>query len=775
MTVSSRSDLAGRGVVDDPAARQDLGQAPVHHLDLAEAADHHVRRLQVAVDHAPGVGIGDRLARPTRRSTGTGAGRRPGPSRPPSSSASVSPLTSFMREERPAVGEGAQLVDRHDPGVLQLAADLRLLDEPADHVGVVAEVLAEHLDGDVAAEVGVAALEHRAHAAAGDLAVDPVAGRAVARPRDRAGRAAARARRRCRGAGRAGRRRASRRSSPARRPSRGTSSRRRRRRGPCSGRRWPSRLRAGSEGRGPRGSGRGSSEPQSGQVRASAIDGPPGEKGGSSLTSFTGFGAGPYRLPGFFQGSRASSHGAGRPCAIMSTSCPVAQSMGSPASIPRRPPRPRIPDPRLNQLEPPAVSRPPACYDWDMLHRVISGGQTGVDQAALAPRKPPTSRPAGRRRRAGRARTARHRGSPTSAWSSAKSRGIRRGRSPTSATRPARCGSETRRARRTADDRDGPPARQAAPDHPGRRDDPGRRPADGSSRRVSACSTSPATASRPSRGSGRGPRRSWRPCSGSPSEKAPAGEARTEGCVRPGAGGPDHDPARGPSRPGGGPILPQRKSLHIFSVPHIMALQLPSVSPSPGVRAVCDPPTGCVTSNRHWGRQPFTSGNLPCAPPACVAPRAHAARHNGDWARSRSRPDRCWPPSPSTASPTSSARPRAPSPSARRSRRRTHSPGPDTINLPFAGTYKITTIGGATDNSAGEFAIADAGDLTIQNTSGGAVTIDGGGLNRVFDVNPAGSAMPFTVDLPGADHHRRLLQELATAGGSSPAARRTWC
>ena len=82
-------------------------------------------------------------------------------------------------------------------------------------------------------------------------------------------------------------------------------------------------------------------------------------------------------------------------------------------------------------------------------------------------------------------------------------------------------------------------------------------------------------------------------------------------------------------------------------------------------------------------------------------------------------------------------------------------PGPTRSTCPFAGTYKITTVGTATDNSAGEFAIADAGDLTIQNTSGGTVTIDGGGLNRVFDVDPAASAMPFTRHLPGPGHHRR--------------------
>ncbi len=77
------------------------------------------------------------------------------------------------------------------------------------------------------------------------------------------------------------------------------------------------------------------------------------------------------------------------------------------------------------------------------------------------------------------------------------------------------------------------------------------------------------------------------------------------------------------------------------------------------------------------------------------------------------------------------------------------SPAADTINLAAAGTYRITLVGNGIDNSAGEFAIADAGDLTIQNASGGGVTIDGGGLGRTFDVDPAAAAMPFTVTFRG--------------------------
>jgi predicted outer membrane repeat protein len=79
-------------------------------------------------------------------------------------------------------------------------------------------------------------------------------------------------------------------------------------------------------------------------------------------------------------------------------------------------------------------------------------------------------------------------------------------------------------------------------------------------------------------------------------------------------------------------------------------------------------------------------------------------------------------------------------------------PGANTINLTLPGVYKITTVGTAneTDNAAGELAYTGTGNLTILNTSGGAVTVDGGGLNRVLDINPAAENLtPFTVTLQG--------------------------
>src|SRR5262245_33862558 len=57
----------------------------------------------------------------------------------------------------------AHLVDRYDPGVLKLAAYLRLLREATNHCGVVLLVRQQHLDGEVASKLGVMAAQHTAH------------------------------------------------------------------------------------------------------------------------------------------------------------------------------------------------------------------------------------------------------------------------------------------------------------------------------------------------------------------------------------------------------------------------------------------------------------------------------------------------------------------------------------------------------------------------------------------------------------------------------------
>ena len=84
------------------------------------------------------------------------------------------------RDEQPAIGEAPQLVDGDDPGVLELAADLGLLHEAADHLGVIAVLLPDHLDGEIPAQVEVASLEDRAHPAPGQFA-DQLVTRGLAR------------------------------------------------------------------------------------------------------------------------------------------------------------------------------------------------------------------------------------------------------------------------------------------------------------------------------------------------------------------------------------------------------------------------------------------------------------------------------------------------------------------------------------------------------------------------------------------------------------------
>ncbi len=56
--------------------------------------------------------------------------------------------------------------------MLQLPADLRLLDEALRQLGLARVRLEEHLDGQVASQVEIPTFEDGAHAAAGDLAVE---------------------------------------------------------------------------------------------------------------------------------------------------------------------------------------------------------------------------------------------------------------------------------------------------------------------------------------------------------------------------------------------------------------------------------------------------------------------------------------------------------------------------------------------------------------------------------------------------------------------------
>ena len=78
--------------------------------------------------------------------------------------------------EGPAVGQAADLMDGHNAGMLELSADLGLGLEAGDHLSIVGELLAQHLDRDRPAQGDVFAEVDRAHAAVLDLAAQVAAG-----------------------------------------------------------------------------------------------------------------------------------------------------------------------------------------------------------------------------------------------------------------------------------------------------------------------------------------------------------------------------------------------------------------------------------------------------------------------------------------------------------------------------------------------------------------------------------------------------------------------
>ena len=148
----------------DLALAEDLREPPVDDLHLAERADHHVRRLEIAVDHAARVGVSDRLRHLLEHGEEVDAMRvgieslRERPS-----------LDQLHREARTPVRLKTEAVDRHDAGVLELAADLRFFDEPLDHVLAVEELRTQDLERNVAIEIPVAALVDDADAAPRDF------------------------------------------------------------------------------------------------------------------------------------------------------------------------------------------------------------------------------------------------------------------------------------------------------------------------------------------------------------------------------------------------------------------------------------------------------------------------------------------------------------------------------------------------------------------------------------------------------------------------------
>ena len=62
------------------------------------------------------------------------------------------PIRPGHNEERPPVGHLVDLMNPHDPIVVQAAQDLGLVDETAADVGLARPVVGQHLDGDLGVE-----------------------------------------------------------------------------------------------------------------------------------------------------------------------------------------------------------------------------------------------------------------------------------------------------------------------------------------------------------------------------------------------------------------------------------------------------------------------------------------------------------------------------------------------------------------------------------------------------------------------------------------------
>ena len=162
-----RAELVELGLV---VAREVLREAPVDDDGLAEIADEDVRRREVAVQHVARVRERDRLGRRDHRGhqrEPVGERRRRGDLRRERHA-----LDEPHHVERRAIRPPTDLVDRHDPGVLELRGDPRLALEPRDQAGRRAHEL---LDRDGAADAQVARRDDAPHAAARDLAAEQVA------------------------------------------------------------------------------------------------------------------------------------------------------------------------------------------------------------------------------------------------------------------------------------------------------------------------------------------------------------------------------------------------------------------------------------------------------------------------------------------------------------------------------------------------------------------------------------------------------------------------
>ena len=166
----SRLGVGENGVPGGDGRNGDeLGQAEIQDLDMAVAGQEDVRGLEVAMDHALVVGGGQAAGDLNGVVDGLPGSQRAG----------VEPLAQrfaleqFDHDERRAL-VGPEIVDRDQIRVVQHPRRPGLLLEAPEAVRVAGKGGREHLDGNVAAEPGIARAVNLSHAARADQRADLV-------------------------------------------------------------------------------------------------------------------------------------------------------------------------------------------------------------------------------------------------------------------------------------------------------------------------------------------------------------------------------------------------------------------------------------------------------------------------------------------------------------------------------------------------------------------------------------------------------------------------
>lgn len=172
---TGRAAGPGRGVARrrELGPSFELGQPKVDDFDkdvtAGVADEHHIRGLEVAVDHAGRVDVGERGRDLQADLENHGGGQRPAAAQ----DAEVEAVDVFGDEEARTLLGILAIDDAGDVLVRERGEHVGLAAEAVD--GVTRQVAAHDLDGDACAEGRVVSLVDRRHAAVTDLAVEPVA------------------------------------------------------------------------------------------------------------------------------------------------------------------------------------------------------------------------------------------------------------------------------------------------------------------------------------------------------------------------------------------------------------------------------------------------------------------------------------------------------------------------------------------------------------------------------------------------------------------------